>query len=309
MLARLRSRRPSHGTVVAYLALFVALGGTAYAVDTVGSSDVIDESLLSQDFKNGEVKQQDLANGAVTGGKLAANSVLNPKLAADAVTSAKVLDDSLGAVDLGPASAGTSEVADGAVTSAKVLDGSITGLDVLNGSLGSLDLGSPSVFGGSGGHVADGSLTVHDLGIDSVGNEELRDNAVGQSNMGTNSVGVDEIRLASVGFGEMRSDAISTTEVADGTLDARDVGMTSGRATLNFATIQPHDCHIATIDVPVAIDDDTILVTPNETVQFDLVVYGVDSGSSDNLSIVVCNPTIFDTNPPSANYNYVVFDN
>jgi hypothetical protein len=101
MFARLRSRRPSHAAVVAYLALFVALGGTgAYAANTIGSADVIDESLLSQDIKNAEVKTSDLANAAVTRDKLGAGSVINGKLGASAVTGSKVLDNSLGGADI-----------------------------------------------------------------------------------------------------------------------------------------------------------------------------------------------------------------
>ena len=47
--------------VCSFLALTIALGtGTAYAVDTVGSSDIINESILSQDLKNGEVKTDDI---------------------------------------------------------------------------------------------------------------------------------------------------------------------------------------------------------------------------------------------------------
>jgi len=69
MLPRLA--RHVRANTVAYLALFVALGGTgAYAANTIGSSDVIDESLLSQDLKNGEVKTADLANASVAVGKL-----------------------------------------------------------------------------------------------------------------------------------------------------------------------------------------------------------------------------------------------
>jgi hypothetical protein len=65
--------------VIAYLALFVALGGTsAYAADTIGSDDIIDESILSQDVKNGEVKTSELANGAVSTAKLGANAVTSP---------------------------------------------------------------------------------------------------------------------------------------------------------------------------------------------------------------------------------------
>ena len=37
----------------AIVALFVALGGTAYAAATVGSGDVINDSLKSADLKNG----------------------------------------------------------------------------------------------------------------------------------------------------------------------------------------------------------------------------------------------------------------
>jgi hypothetical protein len=62
MLRKLRPRRPSHGTVVAYMALFVALGGTAYAVNTVGSTDIIDGQVKSVDIGDGEVSSADVKN-------------------------------------------------------------------------------------------------------------------------------------------------------------------------------------------------------------------------------------------------------
>jgi len=52
MFSRLRSCRPSHATVVAYLALFVALGGTAYAAATIGSGQIVDNSIRSVDVRN-----------------------------------------------------------------------------------------------------------------------------------------------------------------------------------------------------------------------------------------------------------------
>jgi hypothetical protein len=78
MLGTWRPKRPSHSTVVSYLALFVALGGTsAYAANTIGSDDVIDESLQSQDIKNGEVQNADIKNSAITSTKIYNGSVLN----------------------------------------------------------------------------------------------------------------------------------------------------------------------------------------------------------------------------------------
>ena len=49
-MLRGRFRRPSHTTIVAYLGLFVALGGTsAYAANEWTGSNVVDGSLTGQD--------------------------------------------------------------------------------------------------------------------------------------------------------------------------------------------------------------------------------------------------------------------
>jgi hypothetical protein len=63
--------RHARANAIAYVALFAALGGTAYAADTIGSSDIINESILSQDIKNGEVMTSDL------GGKVPSTSVFS----------------------------------------------------------------------------------------------------------------------------------------------------------------------------------------------------------------------------------------
>ncbi len=48
--------------------VLVIAGGTAYAADTVGSPDVIDNSLLSADLKNNQaVRGGDVGNGSLTG--------------------------------------------------------------------------------------------------------------------------------------------------------------------------------------------------------------------------------------------------
>ena len=165
MLGRIRPRL-THANVASSIALFIALGtGGAYAADTIGSADIIDESILSQDIKNGEVKTSDLGGAAVSNGKLGTN----------AVGTGKVLDESLTALDLGPASVGTSEIADaaianadlaaGAVDSAGVLDSSLTGTDILSSSLTGADVAASSL---TGSDIATGSLTTSDIADDSI---------------------------------------------------------------------------------------------------------------------------------------------
>lgn len=72
-------RRPRYADIVATLALFLALGGTAYAA-TVGTSNIQD--------------------GAVTTPKLANEAVSHAKLAPNAVTGADVLGESLSLADV-----------------------------------------------------------------------------------------------------------------------------------------------------------------------------------------------------------------
>jgi hypothetical protein len=56
----MRIRRPSHATVVAYLALFAALGGSAYAVSKVGTGDLKNGAVTSEKIRNHAVRGKDL---------------------------------------------------------------------------------------------------------------------------------------------------------------------------------------------------------------------------------------------------------
>ena len=71
MRPSIRSRLSAvvRGQWAGLLALFLVIaGGSAYAANTVGSSDVINESLLSADLKNNQaVKSADVANEDLTG--------------------------------------------------------------------------------------------------------------------------------------------------------------------------------------------------------------------------------------------------
>lgn len=55
-------RRPSHATIVAYLALFVALGGSSYAAITITGKNVKNSSLTGKDVKNSSLTTSDVKN-------------------------------------------------------------------------------------------------------------------------------------------------------------------------------------------------------------------------------------------------------
>jgi hypothetical protein len=71
-----RLRRHLAGNVVAYVALFVALGGGAYAAVKVGKNTV-----KSKSIKDGQVKTKDLGKDAVVTGKVKDGSLLDADFA------------------------------------------------------------------------------------------------------------------------------------------------------------------------------------------------------------------------------------
>ena len=113
-------RRPTPGTVIALIALFVALGGTAEALHGHNS-----------------VKSDDIANGAVKG----------PEIAANAVKSGKIKNKEVKGSDIGTGAVGSDELRNRAVSPAKTGVVKAAGVASSNATTAAAptDLGGPSV--------------------------------------------------------------------------------------------------------------------------------------------------------------------
>ena len=57
-------KTPRHSTVVAYLALFVALSGSAYAATRIGSKQIVNNSIRSQDIRDRGIALKDISTSA-----------------------------------------------------------------------------------------------------------------------------------------------------------------------------------------------------------------------------------------------------
>jgi hypothetical protein len=130
-----RIRRPNHATVVAYLALFVALGGTAYAVDTIGSADVINDSLKSEDIKNETLRGGDVALNTIATSRLTDNSLLSVDVKDGTLTAADIQDETLTAADIKNGTIGSADIAANSLGGGRIADNSLKGADIQESSL------------------------------------------------------------------------------------------------------------------------------------------------------------------------------
>ncbi len=193
MIARL-VQHVTYANVASTLALVVALGtGTAYAANTIGSSDIID----------GAVKTVDLASGAATSGKIRDAGVGTADLGDGAVTSSKIADGSVTAAELAPEAVTGPAIGVGAVANSEIAADAVSSSKIAAGAVGSSE-------------VADGSLTANDIGTAAVGASEVADNALTFSDI--------------AGGGSGGSVSLSQGAVANGRCNSYNIAIAGGTA-------------------------------------------------------------------------------
>ena len=135
MTKKTRSFRPSPALVIACIALFAALTGSAIAAgvgkNTVRSPQIVD----------GTIRTVDLRDNSVAAGKIAPNAVDTTEIAENGVESSDVAPDSLTAADLGPASVTSSEVADQSLSADDLGPNSVGSSELQAGAVRASELG------------------------------------------------------------------------------------------------------------------------------------------------------------------------
>jgi hypothetical protein len=172
-------RRLTFANVVSLLALFIALGtGGAYAANTIGSDDIIDESILSKDIHNEGVANPDIHDHSISPDKLKDNAVTSPAVADgtlatadlgfDSVDSGEIRTDAVHASEVAPGSIDGDELVDGGVTTPDIAPGAVTAAKVANDSLGAFDLAGGESNGTitlNAGFVANGRCRDFNAGV------------------------------------------------------------------------------------------------------------------------------------------------
>ena len=137
MTRKLRPR--SIYDVFGLLALIVAVGGTsAYAANTVFSTDIVDGEVKSIDIGQNEIGSADVKDNSLN--TFDVHSFLGADVVDGSLTGADVQDNSLQFNDIGSQSVGSDEVVNDSLLQSDIRAGAVTGDEVLDNSLTGADI-------------------------------------------------------------------------------------------------------------------------------------------------------------------------
>jgi hypothetical protein len=176
MLSRIRPRL-SYANVVATLALFIVLGGGAYAT--------IDRKIGTKDLKKNAVTTKKIKKQAVKAGKIGPRAVRTGKVFDGAITTPKISDDAVSTDKLGDETVTGSKIASEAVSTGKLAPEAVEHGKIGDGQVSLQKLNSQS--------VAEGFQPRSDILYASV-------NALGQLQTGNSRGAVNSIRISDPGL-------------------------------------------------------------------------------------------------------------
>jgi hypothetical protein len=133
-----RVRHHIRHNAIAYVALFIALGGTAIALpgkSKVKKNDIARGAVVGKAIAADAVKKAKIRDGAVGTAKLDAGAVIESTLADFAVTGPKLAEDSVSRNKIVQGSINGGKLANGAIDSAKVAQGSLLAEDFAPGQI------------------------------------------------------------------------------------------------------------------------------------------------------------------------------
>lgn len=143
MLARDKLLHPA--TIIATIALIVALSGASYAATTIGTgglknkavtrAKIASNAVTGPKIASGAVTARDLARGSVSAGKLASGAVTTSALANGSVAAGKLAANAVTAAALANGSVTTDKLGPNAVTGAKIAGSTITAANIQNGQV------------------------------------------------------------------------------------------------------------------------------------------------------------------------------
>lgn len=211
--------------IVGYIALFCfAFSGTAVALD--GSNTVFSDDIVNNAVRSEDVRDDTLSNGGLAAVDLAPDSVGHSEVADDSLNRFDLAANSVGSSEIAPDSVGGIHYANDSIQALHLGAGSVGSEEVFFNSLGADDLaadsvGSEEIAASSVGasETAPDSVGQSEIVTNGVGGAEIATSSVGSSEvvdfgLGNQDVGVLYAKVQANGTVESSSGGVTVTKVS-----------------------------------------------------------------------------------------------
>ena len=143
MTTKTRKLRPSPALVIACVALFAALSGSAMAAKfAVRSAQIVDGTVRTADLRDNAVNSFKIGNGTITADDLGTDSVGSDEIAKDAVNTDEIAKDAVKADEIAPEAVASSEVANQSLTQDDLGPNSVGSSELQAGAVRASELGT-----------------------------------------------------------------------------------------------------------------------------------------------------------------------
>ncbi|MCB0378411.1 MAG: tail fiber domain-containing protein, partial [Bdellovibrionales bacterium] len=211
------------------------IGAAALAAGSVGSSEVIDNSLTASDLAansvgtseivNGSVTSTDIANGTIATADIAANAITSALIAADTIVAADIATNGVGAAEIAADAVGSSEIATDAVGAAEIAAGAVGTSEIANGSVTSTD-------------IANGTIATADIAANAITTALIAADTIVAADIATNGVGAAEIAAGAVGTSEIANGTVAVADLNTASVDTRYLRINANQETTGNHTFR-----------------------------------------------------------------------